>query len=806
MWQNLIIDARYGARMLYKHPGFSSLAVLTLALGIGASATIFSAVHAVLLQPLPYKDPARLAMLWTDDPQHDIHEEGTSYLNFLDWKQRTQTFEDLAICTRNGSMTLTGEGEAEQIPGEVVSANLFPLLGVAPILGRTFTAYESERNERVVVISHALWKRRFGASRDAIGKTLALDGASLQVIGVMPASFQFPSKDTELWTTDSMQFNLRRIKAYRFNDWWRVVGRLKPSVTFAQSQSEMSAIGRQLARDYPITDSEFAGYGVNVVPLRDQITGRKARLALWLLFSAVVLVLLTACANVAGLLLARGATRQREIAVRMALGASRARLIGQLLMESAMLSLAAGALGLLLAFWGVWAVASFGPGNIARLEEVRIDGAVLAFSFVLSVITGLLFGMAPAWKLSQGNPNGALKEGGRSQSVGRGSRRLRDALIVAEFAVAVVLLCGAGLLVRSLLRIQAVDPGFRPERALIARLSISKPRAQAQAFYQQALERVAALPGVKAVGLISDAFQRRNPDNPLSIEGRALQTSEAIANDAVSGGYFQAVGTSLLQGRYFTPLDRADSPPVAIVNQTMARRFWPVEDPIGKHFKLAGPESKRPWLTIVGVVGDMRREGLEKQPIAQVFRPYTQQDWSAMDLVARTASDPSKLAPALRAAIHAIDAAAPVFEVSTLERRLSDFESPRRFQTLLMTLFSAAALLLAAMGIYGLIHHSVTQRTQEIGIRMALGAQAGDVVEMVLRQALGLALVGAAAGIAAALALTQTMASLLYGVKTTDLVTFATAPVALLAIAIGASAIPARRAARIDPIVALRYE
>jgi predicted permease len=803
MWQNLINDARYGGRMLYKHPGFTTLALLTLALGIGASATIFSAVHAVLLQPLPYKDPGRLAMLWTDDPLHDIHEEGTSYLNYLDWKQRTQAFEDLALCSRNGSMTLTGEGEAEQVPGEVVSANLFPLLGVAPLLGRTFTPLEAERSERVVVISHALWKRRFGGARDAIGRTLGVDRASSQVIGVMPASFQFPSKDTELWATDSTQFNLRRIKAYRFNDWWRVVGRLKPNVTLAQSQTEMRAIGRQLAQTYPITDTEFAGYGVNVVPLRDQITGRKARLALWLLFGAVVLVLLIACANVAGLLLARGATRQREIAVRMALGASRARLIGQLLMESAMLSLAAGALGLLLACWGVWAVASFGPGNIARLEEVRIDGAVLAFSFLVSVVTGLLFGIAPAWRLSQGNPNGALKESGRGQSGGRGSRRLRDALIVAEFAVAVVLLCGAGLLVRSLLRIQAVDPGFRPQGALIARLSISKPRVQEQAFYQQALERVAALPGVKAVGLISDAFQRRNPDNPLSIEGRAIQAAEAIANDAVSPGYFQAAGTSLLHGRYFTQLE---SLPVAIVNETMARRFWPAEDPIGKHFKLAGPASKRPWLTIVGVVGDMRREGLEKQAIAQVFQPYTQNGWSAMDLVARTESDPSRLAPALRAAIHSIDAAAPVFEVSTLERRLSQFESPRRFQTLLMTLFSAVALLLAAMGIYGLIHHSVVQRTQEIGIRMALGAQAGDVVAMVLRQALVLALIGDAAGVAAALALTQTMASLLYGVKTTDVVTFATAPVALLAIALAASTLPARRAARIDPMVALHYE
>ncbi len=582
LWQ----DLRYGARMLMKKPGFTLIAVLTLALGIGATTAIFSVVNAVLLRPLPYKDADRLAMLWTENPRQGIHEEGTSYPTFLDWRAQSQRFTEMAICSRGNPVVLTSANEPERVMGEYVSANLFPLLGVKPALGRAFTPDDEQRRERVVVLSYGLWQRRFGAAPDMVGKTLEINGQNTQVIGVMPMGFYFPTKETQLWEPVTSVRYWERNLAERFTDNWRVVGRLKPDVTLRQAQTEMNAIGQRLAQAYPNADEDFAGFGVNVVPMLDQITGKNLQLALWVLLGAVAFVLLIACANVANLMLARGATREREFALRVALGAGRARLVRQLLTESLLLALAGGALGLLLAAWGVELLVRLAPSGIPRLDEINLDARVLAVALVASLLNGLLFGLLPAWKSAQTDPNVALKEGGRSAAAG--SRRLRQSLVVAEFALAVVLLAGAGLLVRSFLQLQSVNPGFNSENVLLAHVSLppspARAGAQSEAFFQQVNERIAALPGVQAAGAIGDLFMKRNPDSSLVIEGRAPLTKQQtgpLIKETVSPGFFQALSVPLLKGRFFAAWENRTSR-VVIVNETLAKRVFPSEDPIGK--------------------------------------------------------------------------------------------------------------------------------------------------------------------------------------------------------------------------------
>jgi putative ABC transport system permease protein len=829
-WQ----DLRYGLRMLAKNPGFTLVAVLTLTLGIGANTAIFSVVNAVILRPLPYYDPGRLAMLWTDDPKHDLHEVGTSYPTFLDWRSQSQAFAEMAIF-KDDQLVLTSKDETERILGALVSANFFPLMGVKPALGRAFSADEEERGERVVVLSHKLWQRRFGGSPDAIGKTVELISGKggrnqAQIIGVMPASFDFPNKETQLWEPTTMYWRWQRESADRSFSTWRVIGRLKPKATWQEAQAEMTALGQRLAQAYPSTDANFPGFAVNVVPLLDQITGKNLQLALWVLLGAVSFVLLIACVNVANLLLARGAAREREFAIRAALGAGRVRLVRQLLTESVILAAGAGMIGLGLAAAGVRALTVLAPPGIPRLDEVRLDTNVLLFTIGLSLVSGLLFGLVPAWKMSLQHPNAALKEGGKGTSSGLRLNELRGLLVVAECAMAIVLLTGAALLLRSFLRLQSINPGFKPEGVLLVRLSPPlslRGSGAAEAFFEQLRERIGALPGVEAVDAIDDFLLRGNPNESISIEGRpALSEGETsqLASSNVSPGFFQTMGVPLRQGRFFsradaltkvkllsTPLmpalpssEQARFAPAeaVVINEAFARRFFPSEDPIGKRFYF-GPPTKIYWYEIVGVVGDMHRQGLEKQPIPEYFGPHVS---GTADLVVRTSADPLLLAAAVREAIWSVDKSTMIVNVTTAESRLGELSAQRRLNTWLLALFAALALALAMIGIYGIMHYAVAQRTHEIGVRLALGARASDVLWLIIRQGMKLTLIGVAVGLFAALWLTRVMTHLLFEVSAHDPVTFAGVALLLASVALLACYLPARKASQVDPMIALRYE
>jgi predicted permease len=816
--EDMMQDLRFGFRILWKNPGFTLIAVLTLALGIGANTAIFSVVNAVVLRPLPYHEPDRLAMLWTDDPKHDVHEEGTSYLNFADWRAQSQTFEDLAILSRGRPVSLAGADGQEIVAAEQVSANLFPLLGVKPLLGRSFSPEEEDRGESVVVLSYGFWRRRFGADSGILGKTMELSGAKFhsspqfKIIGVMPANFYFPSKDTQLWLT-----TVPRGRRQRFNDPWRVVGRLKSNATFSQAQAEMTTIGQRLAQTYSTTEPDFAGFGVNVVPLLDQVIGRNLRLALWVLFGAVGFVMLIACANVANLQLARGAARAREFAIRTALGAGRLRLLRQLLTESVALALGAGLAGLGLAVAGARVLVAAAPPGVPRLDEVRIDNRALLFTLGLSLLAGILFGLAPAWKMSRSNPNEALKEGDRSTAGGLRLRQTRGLLVIAECALAVALLTGAGLLLRSFQRLQAVDPGFKPEGVLLARIALL-PQSHAQV-----IERLAGLPGVQAVGAIEDFLIRRNPQYSMVIEGRAPSPAESEAgqlnNAYVSPDFFQAMGTPLIRGRLFSGQDicritntgcanTSGAGASVIINDALARRFFRGEDAIGKRFRLDTSPANAPdaWVTVVGVVGDMRRQGLEKQAIPQVYFPVNSWAWSYMDVLVRASSDPLALSTAVRHAIRSVDKNATILRLNTLESQLGELSAQRRLNTWLLALFAALALTLSAIGIYGLMRYSVAQRTHEIGIRMALGARSADVLRLVIGQGMKLALVGVAAGLIVALWLTSLMTRLLFEVSATDPVTFGGVALLLVGVALLACYLPARHATKVDPLTALRHD
>jgi len=793
MGDRIVRDLRQAVRMFWRRPGFSAVVVLTLALGIGANSAIFSIVHAVLLRPLPYKDPGRLAMLWQEDSAHGIEEGRVSLLNFADWKTRSHVFEDLTTFGAQTFLLGGQDGPPERMRTARVSANFFPLLGVEPMLGRVFSLDEEKKGERVVVLSYGLWQRQFGGSAQALGSDLIMDGRKWRIIGVMPALFQYPFADTQAWQpiTAHPYWARDRVSARTFSVWY-ALGRLRRGVDWKEVQAEMSGIGRQLAGEYKGNLPE-----IRVVPLHEQTTGR-VQLSLLVLFGSVFLMLLIACINVANLMLAQGSAREREFSMRRALGAGRATLAAQLLTESLLLSCVGGALGLALAAGALKALIGFGPRGIPRLDEAHIDVAVLAFTAAASVFAAVVSGLWPALR------TGTTVARSRQWST-VANRHLRDVLMVGEFSLALVLLTGAGLMVRSFVRLQSVDPGFRPEKLLSMRIDLHVGRTEAQqvAYFREAIARARALPGVESAGAITD-FLRSDPEDSVAIEGRAPQ-QPGPCDDVIEGAYFEAAGIPMKRGRVFSDQDRADAPAVAIVNETMARTYWPGEDPIGKRFRFPS-RNVSPWITVVGVSGDMHRQGLEKQVVPQALRPLAQWPDDMLDVIVRTTGDAAAMAQTVRGEIQSMDKSIAKFGVTTVEQQMAAETAERRFQTSLIGLFSFAALLLSAVGIYGLMHYFVAQRTNEIGVRIALGAVYRDVLGLVLRQGLLLAGVGIILGTAGALGVTRVISSLLFGITATDAVTFAAAPAILLLVAVLACWIPAHRAARIDPMIALRQE
>jgi putative ABC transport system permease protein len=811
-WQ----DIRYGARSLSHSPGFTLVAVITLTIGIGVNTAMFSVVNAVLLRPLPYADPDRLTMIWTADPARNIHEAATSFPTFTDWRKESRLFADMAFW-RTHAGNLTGPGEPERVLGAMTSARLFSLLGVAPEIGRLYSADDEQRREPVVVLSHRLWQRRFGSDPGAIGQSIDIDGHRLEVIGVMPKGFYFPTKEFQHWVPASLHGPwapkpevAERSWGNRFADLWSVVGRLKPGATIKDAQAEMTALGRRLAETYPTSDPDVVGFGVEVVPVLQQITGRNLQLALWILLSAVGFILLIACANVANLVLARGAARTRELAVRAALGAGRGRLLRQLFIENMMLALGAGLLGALAAVVAVRVIAASAVAGIPRLEEIAVDPLVLAFTAVIATLAGLLFGTIPAWRLAQGNPGEALKDGGAGAGTGPRRLRVRGTLVIVECALAVALLAGAGLLIRSFLVVRGVNPGFADRDVLLVRVNLPIPvsrdwRQQEWRTFQQLHERIGALPGVLHVGAITNFLITRNPEEAITVEGRAAsperQTNLLVSTDDVTPGFFQAMGVPLLKGRFFTYQEQNAA--VSIVNDAFARRFFPGEDPVGRRFKEGGPDARDAWITIVGVVGDMHRQGLEKQPVPEFFFPSSE---PTMDIAIRMRADATTVTPAVRDAIRSVYRGAMVMKMATVEESLGELGAQRRFQTWLLSAFALLALTLSAIGVYGILHFAVAQRTHEFGVRIALGASDATLLRLVLADGMKLPCIGLGIGLASAFGLTRVLSHLLFDVSATDPITFVGVAALLLVVAFVACWLPARRAARVDPIVALRAD
>ncbi|HEY1336836.1 MAG TPA: ABC transporter permease, partial [Bryobacteraceae bacterium] len=699
---------------------------------------------------------------------------------------------------------LTTADRAEKISVLRTSPNLFSLIGVRPLHGRIFTFEEAEQRQRLAVISHRFWQTRFGGSFDAIGAGIQLDGVPSRIIGILPADFHFG--DADVYEPYTMYADWEALRRARGAGFWSVLGRLRPKVRPAQAQAEMNAIARRLDDQLPV---DQRNRGIAVVPLSLQVVGPRPRLALWMLAGAVFLVLLIAATNVASLFLARGAGREREIAIRAALGASRLRIVRQLLAESLTLAIAAGLLGLLVAYAGIRFILAVKPGNLARLNEVSLDPYVLGCALAICLLAGILVGLTPAITVARRNFRPSGPAAGRGIAGGRATVRTRRALVMTEFALAVVLLVAAGLLVRSLLYVQNVHLGFNPERVLLVALAppASTTPAQRTAFYRRVLEQVESVPGVQSAGITSELFLSSTAVEVVTVEGQAVAERRQFRSDELSEGLFTTTGTPLLRGRFFSAADGPDSPPVAMINEAMARQMWPGRDPVGKRFKLGPADSANPWFTVAGVVGDMRRQGLEKEPIPQMFQPLAQNPPRHAILLVRTSiADPLSVAGALQAAVRSVEKYAPVYGMATLESKLDDLLTERRFQTALLIGFSVAALLMAAIGIYGLVQYSIAMRTHEIGIRMAVGAQAAEIFRMILGEGLKLSLAGVLVGLVGSLWLGQAVSSLLFGVTPTDPLTFMIVSFLLLAVGVAACCFPARRAMKVEPILALRQE
>ena len=810
----VIKDIHYAARGFIKRPAFTAIALLTLALGIGANSAIFSVVNSIVLRPLPYQDSSRLMVLWGNLGSSELSETELSAPEFVDVQQQVQAFESVAAYTTQG-FNLSGIGEPERLRGALASASLFATLKVQPALGRTFLQEEDRyEHDRVVVLSHALWQRRFGGDRSILNRTISLDGQPVIIVGVMPASFQFPEKDTELWRPLALSPDLLT-ENNRGSHFLNVVARLRTNIGPPQAQAELNTVTARMSVDHKTTYPR--GFGLSVKSLQEDKVGANLRKALFILLGAVGLVLAVACANVAHLLLANAAGRHREIAVRAALGASRRRMVRQFLTESVLLSAIGGVAGLLIAVWGVRLLVALIPKDTPRIEEIALDYRVVIFTLGISMLTGVLFGLFPALQASKADLNETLKEAGRGGTEGPRRLRLRNALVISEFALALVLLIGAGLLMKSFQRLQVVNPGFEPSRLMTMRLALPDSKydklAKSQAFFEQLFQRVEVHPEVESIGAINLLpFGGGGGDRSFSIEGQQVAEGQARPDEQVrfvSVGYFRAMEIPLLKGRDLTNHDVASSTPVIIVNQAMANKFWPGGDALGKRIFFSRREPK--MYEIVGIVGNVKHRGLDLEDRPEIYIPALQPLFAdanipPMYLVVRTKGEPDSVIALLRNEVAAIDPDQPLSNVLTMEQRISESVAPRRFNMFLLSLFAGLAVLLASVGIYGIMAFSVTQRTHEIGVRIALGARASDVFRMVLRNGFTLAVIGVALGLAIALATTRLLSSLLFGVSATDPWIFVIDALLLIGVALVACYVPARRATKVDPLEALRYE
>ena len=806
-------DLRYAIRVLLKSPVFTLVAVVTLALGIGVNSAIFSVVNAIVLRPLPYADSEKLMVVWGNLHKTGLEEIEISALEFRDFREQCQAFEQIAAYSTDG-FNLTGVDQPERLRGAAISANLFSTLGLQPRLGRDFLADEDKAgNDDRVILSYALWQRRFGGDPAAVNKTIQLDGRTVTVVGVMAADVHFPDKDAELWiplafTPDLLEENNRG------SHFLNVIARLKPSVTQAQAQADLDTVTARLTREHSSTYR--GGFSTTVRPLHEELVGNLRR-AMLVLLGAVGLVLLIACANVAHLRLASATSRYREFAIRAALGASRARVVRQFLTESILLSLIGGGVGLGLAVWVVRALVFLMPKDTPRLQEIKLDYDVVLFTFGTSLLTGIIFGLAPAFQAARTNLNDVLKEAGRGGTDTSKRLTLRNLLVVSEFALSLVLLIGAGLMIKSLLRLQEVKPGFDSNKLLTMRIALPSPKyekfEQSHAFFEQLFDRLQARPDVKSVGAINLLpFGGGGGDRSFSIEDQPAAPGQLRPDEQVrfvTPSYFSTMGIPLLSGRDFTRRDLPDTPPVAIVNNAFARKFWPNGNAMGKRISFSANNPK--WYEIVGVVGNVKHRGLDIADSPEIYIPAFQPlfaggNVSSLYLAVRTVNDPAAVANTMRSEVAAIDRDQPVASLMTMDQRISDSVAPRRFNMFLLGLFATLALVLAGIGIYGIMAFSVVQRTHEIGVRMALGANTSDVLKLILRNGFKLALIGIVVGLLVAFAATRVLSTLLFGVSATDPTIFLIDALLLALVALAACLVPAMRATKIDPLISLRYE
>jgi putative ABC transport system permease protein len=816
LMENVLQDVRYGIRQLRRNPGFTAIAVITLALGIGANTAIFSVVNGVLLRPLPYPDARRLVTVWEANPKQGYLQQAASPADFMDWKTQNQVFTGIAAFVNWGA-NLSGGERPERVNATLVSASLFGVLGVKPLLGRTFVPEDQQVVPgQVAILSYSLWRRRFGADRGLVGRTVNISGRAITVVGVMPPGFRFPgelqadggylNRPAALWFPLSRPPGEWKIRDFHY---LQVIARLKPGVNLTQATAQMTSLQRRIMEQHVGVD---LGSATTLIPLHLAAVG-KVRKVLLILLGTVLFVLLIACVNVANLVLARASARSREFALRAALGAGRRRLVRQLLTESLLLSGLGGALGLVLAELGVQALLVLGPANLPRLNEIHIDSWVLIFTILVSVVTGLLFGLVPAFKASALDLNQPLKEGGWSTGEGIRRNRLRRALLVTEVALAMVLLVGAGLMVQSLARLEEVNPGFDPEHLLTLQMTLAGPEypkeQQQAAFFHQVLARIRTLPAVTASAATTALpLTGENDGYSVGIEGRPTgPNSHMLTADyaAVTPEYFRTLGIPLLRGRTFTEHDNEKAAPLVIVNQTFARRYFPNENPIGKRIHV-GNDKHPGYSEIVGVVGDIRHNGLNTEVNPAMYECYLQSPTPWMDVAVRTASDPMSIATAVRREIAAVDKDEPISKLRTMKQVMAGSVAQPRFRTLLLTMFAFLALILAAVGLYGVMSYTVAQQTQEMGIRLALGATPSDILMLSLSPGILWTVVGIGIGLIFALGLTRVLSSLLYTVRPDDPATFAAVSLLFVAVALLASYIPARRAAKVDPMVALRYD